>query len=101
MKKDLRFLQTLFALNLLPLIPFLRNEFIVYGLWGFSLMFIFVHLLYYLMRTIKASIAYIKFKNPNNWETMAHYSWKFIIMFFAYGLSSWMIYVGFKYTEIV
>lgn len=88
-------------LNLLPLIPFLRNEYFIYGLWGVSLSLIFVHLVYYLMRAIKSALIYNSDKNAETKQTLAHFSWNFIIMFFAYVVSSWMIYVGFKYTQIV
>ncbi len=101
MKKDLRFLQTLILLNLLPLIPFLQYKYVIYILWAVSLTLISVHLIYYLTRSVQATLLYTSNKNPENKQSMAHFCWNFIIMFFAYTLSSWMLYVSFKYTEIV
>ncbi len=101
MKKDLRFFQTLIMLNFLPLIPFLQTQFVIYTIWAFSLGIMFIHLSYYILRAVKAGVIFKAEPTPENRLSFQHFGYKFIIMFFAYIIACWMIYVGFKYTGVV
>ena len=101
MKKDLRYLQSLIMLNLLPLIPALQTKYVIYSLWAVSLGIIFVHLAYYILRGTKAYIIYSGERTPQNLLFFQHFIYKFVILFFSYIISCWMIYVGFKYTGAV
>lgn len=101
MKKDLRFLQTLILINLLPFISYFRHEYVVYALWAGSLIIIVSHLSYYLLRSIKAGLANRLDSNDETRQELAHFSWNFIIMFFSYMVAGWMIYVSIEYAEII
>jgi len=101
MKKDLRYLQSLIALNLLPLIPWLRTPYVIYTLWAVSVAAMAIHLTYYILRAIKAHTVFAADRTPENRLSVQHFIYKFIIMLFACIISCWMVYVGFKYTGVV